>query len=79
VTLAQVIDKPVEGVFNVVVDVTSFRGWNPPAKSARKLNEGTIGEETGFEFEVARRQDSSSRCAVSARSPRASSLMSGVV
>ena len=51
-TLAQVIDKPVEEVFNVVVEVTSFRRRNPPAKSARKLNEGRAGEETGLEFEV---------------------------
>ena len=48
----QVIDKPVEQVFEAVVNVTNFPKWNPTTPSARKLTAGEIGEGTRFELEI---------------------------
>jgi hypothetical protein len=36
----QVINKPVDVVFETVVDVANFLNWNPAARSARKLSNG---------------------------------------
>src|SRR6516165_6074284 len=48
----QVIDKPVEQVFETVVNVANFPKWNPTTPSARKLSPGEIGEGTRFELEI---------------------------
>ena len=48
----QVIDKPVEQVFETVVNVAHFPKWNPTTPSARKLSPGEIGEGTRFELEI---------------------------
>ena len=48
----QVIDKPVEQVFETVVDVENFPKWNPTTPSARKLSPGQIGEGTQFELVI---------------------------
>ena len=48
----QVINKPVDVVFQTVVDVASFPNWNPTTPSARKLSNGEIGEGTRFELEI---------------------------
>jgi len=48
----QVIDRPVEQVFETVVDVANFPKWNPSTPSARKLTTGEIGEGTRFELEI---------------------------
>src|SRR5215472_4787447 len=48
----QVIDKPVEQVFETVVNVANFPKWNPTTPSARKLSQGEIGEGTRFELEI---------------------------
>src|SRR5215471_15849622 len=39
-TWTQVINKPVEQVFNIAIDVANFPKWNPTTKSARQLTEG---------------------------------------
>jgi hypothetical protein len=44
----QVIDKPVEQVFETVVNVANFPKWNPMTPSARKLSPGEIGEGSRF-------------------------------
>jgi uncharacterized protein YndB with AHSA1/START domain len=51
-TRTQVINKPVEQVFNTVIDVVHFPKWNPTTKSARQLTEGKIGQGTKFELEI---------------------------
>ena len=48
----QVINRPVEEVFQTVVDVTNFPKWNPTTPSARKLSAGEIGDGTRFELEI---------------------------
>ena len=48
----QVIDKPVEQVFETVVNVANFPKWNPTTPSARKLSPGEIGEGSRFEVEI---------------------------
>src|SRR5262245_23748935 len=48
----QVIDKPVEQVFETVLNVAHFPKWNPTTPSARKLSPGEIGEGSRFEVEI---------------------------
>ena len=50
--LTQVINKPVDVVFETVVDVASFPKWNPSTPRARKLSNGEIGNGTRFELEI---------------------------
>jgi len=50
VKYTQVINKPVDVVFQTVVDVASFPTWNPTTPSARKLSNGEIGNGTRFEL-----------------------------
>ena len=52
VTRTQVINKPVDVVFQTVVDVANFPKWNPTTPSARKLSAGEIGNGTRFELEI---------------------------
>jgi uncharacterized protein YndB with AHSA1/START domain len=52
VTRSQVINKPIEQVFEAVVNVANFPKWNPTTRSARKLSPGEIGEGTRFELEI---------------------------
>jgi uncharacterized protein YndB with AHSA1/START domain len=52
VKLTQVINKPVDVVFQTVVDVAGFPNWNPTTPSARKLSNGETGNGTRFELEV---------------------------
>src|SRR5882672_6962638 len=51
--LTQVIHRPVADVFHAVVDVASFPSWNPTTKSARRLEDGELGNGTTFELEIA--------------------------
>ncbi len=48
----QVINKPVDVVFQTVIDVANFPRWNQTTPSARKLSAGEIGEGTRFELEI---------------------------
>ena len=48
----QVINKPVDAVFQTVVNVANFPNWNPTTPSARKLSNGEIGNGALFELEV---------------------------
>ena len=52
VKCTQVINKPVDVVFQTVVDVANFPNWNPTTMSARKLSNGEIGNGTRFELEI---------------------------
>ena len=48
----QVIDRPVEQVFEAVVNVANYPKWNATTPSARKLTAGEIGEGTRFELAI---------------------------
>jgi uncharacterized protein YndB with AHSA1/START domain len=51
--LTQVIRRPLEEVFDAVVDVAHFPDWNPTTRSARRLGDGAVGEGSRFELEIA--------------------------
>ena len=50
--VSQVINRPVEAVFQAVTDVSRFPQWNPTTKSARRLSQGAIGNGTRFEMSI---------------------------
>jgi uncharacterized protein YndB with AHSA1/START domain len=52
VTRTQIINAPVEMVFNTVVDGGNFASWNPTIRSSRRLDEGEIGEGATFEWDL---------------------------
>lgn len=51
-TRTQLIARPVEDVFKLVVALDGYAAWNPTIASARKLSEGPVGEGSRFEFEI---------------------------
>jgi uncharacterized protein YndB with AHSA1/START domain len=50
--LTQVIDRPVEEVFNTVIHLEEFPKWSPQNPSARRVSDGEIGEGSRFEMEI---------------------------
>jgi len=52
ITRTQVIDKPVDQVFNIVIDAGNYASWNPTIKASRRLGEGEIGDGSRFEWEL---------------------------
>src|SRR5262245_66643312 len=50
--LTQVIDRPVDEVFDAVIRVDEFPRWNAANRSARKLTSGPVGPGTQFELEI---------------------------
>jgi uncharacterized protein YndB with AHSA1/START domain len=51
-TRTQVIDQPVDLVFNTVVDGANYARWNPTVRASRRLGEGELGDGTQFEWEL---------------------------
>lgn len=52
ITRSQVIGKPVDTVFDTVVDGSAFAEWNPTIRASRRLDEGEIGEGSRFEWHL---------------------------
>lgn len=50
--LTQVIDRPVEEVFNTVIHLEQSPKWSPQNPSARRVGGGEIGEGSRFEMEI---------------------------
>jgi uncharacterized protein YndB with AHSA1/START domain len=50
--LTQVIDRPVEEVFETVIHLEEFPKWSPQNPSARRVSNGEIGEGSRFEMEI---------------------------
>jgi uncharacterized protein YndB with AHSA1/START domain len=50
--LTQVIDRPVEEVFDTVIHLEEFPRWSPQNPSARRVSNGEIGEGSRFEMEI---------------------------
>ena len=48
----QVIDRPVDQVFNTVIDAGNFAAWNPTIKASRRLDEREVGDGSRFEWEL---------------------------
>jgi hypothetical protein len=52
ITRSQVINAPVDEVFDVITDGASFAAWNPTVRSSRRLDSGQVGNGTRFEWEL---------------------------
>ncbi len=48
----QVIARPVEDVFNTVIDAGNYAFWNPTIKSSRRLDAGELGDGSRFEWQL---------------------------
>jgi uncharacterized protein YndB with AHSA1/START domain len=48
----QVIRRPVEEVFAVVVDGAAYETWNPTVRRSRRLDDGELGEGSRFEWRL---------------------------
>jgi uncharacterized protein YndB with AHSA1/START domain len=52
ITRSQLIAAPIEEVFDVIVDGGNFAAWNPTVRTSRRLDEGTVGDGSRFEWEL---------------------------
>ncbi len=52
VTRTQIINRPVDAVFNTVIDAGNYAAWNPTVKASRRLGEGEIGDGARFEWKL---------------------------
>ena len=52
ITRSQLIAAPVETVFDAIIDGGSFAAWNPTIRASRRLDSGTIGDGTQFEWDL---------------------------
>jgi uncharacterized protein YndB with AHSA1/START domain len=49
---SQVINAPIDQVFDALVDGTGFASWNPTIRSSRQLDDGPPAEGTRFEWDL---------------------------
>src|SRR5436305_1140267 len=52
IKLTHVIRRPIDEVFDVLVDAGNFADWNPTIRASRQLDEGEIGEGSRFEWDL---------------------------
>jgi uncharacterized protein YndB with AHSA1/START domain len=52
ITQTQVIDAPIDRVFDTVIDVGNYAAWNPPITAARRLDEGELRDGSRFERQL---------------------------
>ena len=50
ITRTQVINKPVDEVFDLLADLGSWAKWNPTIRSSRWVDDQTIGNGARFEW-----------------------------
>lgn len=50
ITRSQVINAPIEAVFDAIVDGGNFANWNPTIRSSRRLDDRPPGEGARFEW-----------------------------
>jgi uncharacterized protein YndB with AHSA1/START domain len=48
----QIVNAPVEDVFQTIADGGSFASWNPTIRASRQLDDGAVGEGTRFEWDL---------------------------
>jgi uncharacterized protein YndB with AHSA1/START domain len=51
-TRSQVINAPIEAVFDTIVDGGNFASWNPTVGSSRALDDRSPGEGARFEWKL---------------------------
>ena len=52
ITRSQVINAPIEAVFDTIVDGGNFASWNPTIRSSRRLDDRLPGEGARFEWNL---------------------------
>jgi uncharacterized protein YndB with AHSA1/START domain len=52
VTRTQVIARPVEDVFNTVIDAGNYASWNPMIKASRRPDAGELRDGSRFEWQL---------------------------
>ena len=52
ITRSQVINAPIEAVFDTIVDGGNFASWNPTVRSSRALDDRSLGEGARFEWKL---------------------------
>ena len=52
ITRTQVINRPVDAVFDTVINGGNFAEWNPTIRRSRRLDDGEIGEGSRFEWDL---------------------------
>ena len=48
----QVIARPIDEVFETIVDGGNFASWNPTIRASRRLDTGDVGNGTRFEWDL---------------------------
>jgi uncharacterized protein YndB with AHSA1/START domain len=51
-TRSQVIRRPIDEIFDVIVDGGNFAAWNPTIRASRQLDGGEVGEGARFEWDL---------------------------
>jgi uncharacterized protein YndB with AHSA1/START domain len=52
ITRSQVINAPIEAVFDTIVDGGNFASWNPTIRSSRRLDDRLPGDGARFEWKL---------------------------
>jgi hypothetical protein len=52
ITRSQVINAPLHEVFDVIVDGGNFAAWNPTIRASSRLDSGTVGDGSRFEWDL---------------------------
>ena len=52
ITHTQVIDAPIDRVFNAVIDAGNYADWNPTVTASRRLDEGELRDGSRFEWQL---------------------------
>ena len=52
ITHTQVIDAPIDRVFNAVVDAGNYAAWNPTVLASRRLDEGELRNGSRFQWKL---------------------------
>jgi uncharacterized protein YndB with AHSA1/START domain len=52
ITQTQVIDAPIDRVFDTVIDAGNYAAWNPTITASRRLDEGELRDGSRFEWQL---------------------------
>jgi uncharacterized protein YndB with AHSA1/START domain len=52
ITQTQVIDAPIDRVFDTVIDAGNYTAWNPTITASRRLDEGELRDGSRFEWRL---------------------------
>jgi Polyketide cyclase / dehydrase and lipid transport len=52
ITQTQVIDAPIDRVFDTMIDAGNYAAWNPTITASRRLDEGELRDGSRFEWQL---------------------------